>query len=636
MNTDFLNVVTDSLAHIDPVIGGGVAGVLVLGLVGVKVAKSKKNKTRKMEMTTNSIDGNGNNVPREFKREAVNTKEFEKEVEGLTLQTQEFDEPISKRMNTRPASMWDKPTQDTEAQLQKKTSLPHPDLKSSDLIKAAIELDNEGNYENATHYLLEAIKIEQHEKEKLRLRLIAQHYKNGQHKPGSSLAEIVDKLPTFHREEQSSSLTLPTSEDSHEIVDLNFEKESHNHTNTTISTPEPVQTESLKQDVLSHLAEDASFASFLKSEDTTHHSNDNNETEELSNKIELPEEKSWLDEQADLAEEKLLHENNKESILAVEEDKEAASLKAEYPWLNDGTNIVQPKGLIENLTETTTQHLEKVEPPIIDERYTETPIVPESKTHDRELINLDDADLSSFHFKSDPVSGGLNLAAEHTHILPVHSESFPELIDLKEPAPLSSHEHVENNHSLEHLNHLNLNSLDNYTERVEPVNSDPTELNDFMEKLAKEAEEQDRLQQEQDQLEKEKFFKEFGSVIGDLKKEVSQQSSPTYGYDEVKEVTQHSHEDEHNNSADNSDDFEVPSFHLAKELEEPTKYIIWVNWMLQASGKATMKESTFELEHPWGTIQAVEQLKGCLDKESGVASNGQKNTWAVLSVFPLK
>lgn len=595
MNTDFLNIVTDSLAHIDPVIGGGVAGVLVLGLVGFKVAKSKKNKSRKMEMTTNSIDGNGNNVPREFKREAVNTKEFEREMEGFTLQTQEFDEPISKKMNTTPASMWDKPTQNTEEKLHKKTSLPHPDLKSSDLINAAIELDREGNYDNATHYLLEAIKIEDHEKEKLRLRLIAQHYKNTQHKPGSSLADIVEKLPTFHRENSSKELLVEdTQVEPHEIhVSEHNKPEELNFNHTT-------NVGSLKNEVLTPLAEDASFASFLKSEDNSHKNHEplNKPTE--NSQENLSEEKSWLDEQADLAEEKLLHENNKESTLAVEEDKEVASLKAEYPWLNSSTE--------ENLTHEDI----KEETNTIDERYTETPVVSESKTYDRELINLDDADLSSFQFKSDPVSGGLNLAQEHKHVLPVHTEALPELIEVQ---------HNENTHLMDSLElpetSAQEHSLDNFNHTE--VNNTPTELNDFMEKLAQEAEEQDRLQQEQDQLEKEKFFKEFGSVIGDLKKEVSQQSYKS-----------------HTESTNDSDEFEPPSFHLAEELEEPKKYIVWVNWMLQASGKATMKESTFELEHAWGTIQAVEQLKVCLDKESGVGSNGQKNTWAVLSVFPLK
>lgn len=585
MNTDFLNIVTDSLAHIDPVIGGGVAGVLVLGLVGFKVAKSKKNKSRKMEMTTNSIDGNNNNAPREFKRDAVNTKELEREVEGLTLQTQEFDEPISRKMNISPASMWDKPTQNTEEKLHKKTSLPHPDLKSSDLINAAIELDREGNYDNATHYLLEAIKIEDHEKEKLRLRLIAQHYKNTQHKPGSSLADIVEKLPTFHRENQLKEF----------LIEEVSEKESKLHTSEHTN-----HVDSLKNEVLAPLTEDASFASFLKSEDNSHKNHEplNEPTEHPQ--ANLSEEKSWLDEQADLAEEKLLHENNKESTLAVEEDKEVASLKAEYPWLNSSTeeNVIH-----EDIKE---------ESNTIDERYTETPVMPESKTYDRELINLDDADLSSFQFKSDPVSGGLNLAQEHKHVLPVHTESLPELIEVQ---------HNENTHSIDSLELPEASALEHSLDNLNhtEINNTPTELNDFMEKLAKEAEEQDRLQQEQDQLEKEKFFKEFGSVIGDLKKEVSQQSYQS-----------------HTESVNDSDEFEPPSFHLAEELEQPKKYIVWVNWMLQASGKATMKESTFELEHAWGTIQAVEQLKVCLDKESGVGSNGQKNTWAVLSVFPLK
>jgi hypothetical protein len=125
-------------------------------------------------------------------------------------------------------------------------------------------------------------------------------------------------------------------------------------------------------------------------------------------------------------------------------------------------------------------------------------------------------------------------------------------------------------------------------------------LDNLMNKIAQEATKEDEIAEsvEDEDSSKKMFLEEFGNVMNEIHKEVH------------------------------------TGVVVKKEAPLLNK-IIWVNWMVQNGGKTALKNSMLEIVGDWGTKNAVEQVKTLLDKEAGISSSGQQNTWSILSVLPL-
>jgi hypothetical protein len=68
----------------------------------------------------------------------------------------------------------------------------------------------------------------------------------------------------------------------------------------------------------------------------------------------------------------------------------------------------------------------------------------------------------------------------------------------------------------------------------------------------------------------------------------------------------------------------------------PERDTIWVNWMAQIEGKASLRNNFIELEHAWGTRSAVEELHRFLTHYAGRDDDNLPNSWAVLSVYVIR
>jgi hypothetical protein len=74
----------------------------------------------------------------------------------------------------------------------------------------------------------------------------------------------------------------------------------------------------------------------------------------------------------------------------------------------------------------------------------------------------------------------------------------------------------------------------------------------------------------------------------------------------------------------------------SKLTSPPERDTIWVNWMAQIDGKASLRNNFIELEHAWGTRSAVEELHRFLTHYAGRDDENLPNSWAVLSVYVVR
>lgn len=63
---------------------------------------------------------------------------------------------------------------------------------------------------------------------------------------------------------------------------------------------------------------------------------------------------------------------------------------------------------------------------------------------------------------------------------------------------------------------------------------------------------------------------------------------------------------------------------------------VWVNYMCMKNGKMNLQNLFVNLSSPWGTIDAISNLKEHVEKEVGLDSFGNKQSWAIISVLPIK
>lgn len=736
MDMDILNIVTETLSNVDPIIGGAaIATTVVLGGVALYKRKTKKTNDTFTEYDVKSTIDTTNLM-------------------GITMDTKEFDIDdlptdtitISKKSaQNNPPSIWDNPnTKEMQEKLgikPQEIELISDDLKSAELLEAAIEFDKLYDRENAVHYLNEAIRLETHDKEKLRLRIIAQNYHNSMSKRGSPLIDIVAKLPSFlkdgmeilhiKRTPSSDNITQKTlvkpsqgiPDESHRTI-LNpldnlgnsfsdqgklkgYDKIDLESSETVPSISSLLKTPSnlasTSEDENSWLENRANEATDIKSQhhETTSVNSDflgnlpsitNIDNKEITQEyaqskelhvvtgndwVDLPDENQSLpvteekqEQLFDLVTPQGLDLEDKELTKGdpVAREETLEELQNAFPWLKSDNN-----------EENTIKHHDNTLPDI-------TAIDEQSSTSLLEISNINSFEVSDNSNNSnindlDSNVGEIDLERALLQLEEATNQKEFSLNDQELPDNIEDLSHLKTSDKFarldkifdefvedvpiltENLSNSSLHS--NKIDKAQLVNNEPeflpaeityidnndkipTSIESLIENIAQEAEEQEKLLSDTTTIDdniKNDFYKEFGSMINDLHQEVSgvnqplkankdestsqviESVIPTQTYvplppTETLEVNEH----------DNSNN-EFSEIELKKELS--FKQTIWVNWMLNAAGKTTMKESIFEIDSKWGTKPAIEQLKISLTKEAGINSNGSKNTWAVLSVFAL-
>ena len=77
--------------------------------------------------------------------------------------------------------------------------------------------------------------------------------------------------------------------------------------------------------------------------------------------------------------------------------------------------------------------------------------------------------------------------------------------------------------------------------------------------------------------------------------------------------------------------------HHANRNKDASKvYDVWVNYMCMKNGKMNLQNLFVHLNSPWGTIEAISNLKEHIENEVGLDGFGNKQSWAVVSVLPLQ
>lgn len=151
--------------------------------------------------------------------------------------------------------------------------------------------------------------------------------------------------------------------------------------------------------------------------------------------------------------------------------------------------------------------------------------------------------------------------------------------------------------------------------------------------LKQDAEIIDKANEEEAMDDMQKFLKEFGGILGDIKSQEKQQFA----------------ESSKSASLPIQEEKIEPSPLVAQPLEQlkpveppkpvepakPTTYKVWANWIVDINGKQTFRNHFVTLKNPWGTAAAGEELYMGLSKVSK-GPDGKTYPWVLVSVFPLQ
>lgn len=70
------------------------------------------------------------------------------------------------------------------------------------------------------------------------------------------------------------------------------------------------------------------------------------------------------------------------------------------------------------------------------------------------------------------------------------------------------------------------------------------------------------------------------------------------------------------------------------KLNGSSAYKIWVNYMMTSSNKMEVKNKLVNLNNPWGTTEAIDELQTIIAEESFYL-NGKKDAYGIISVIPV-
>lgn len=91
--------------------------------------------------------------------------------------------------------------------------------------------------------------------------------------------------------------------------------------------------------------------------------------------------------------------------------------------------------------------------------------------------------------------------------------------------------------------------------------------------------------------------------------------------------------DKHIENQDDKSQFWEEFSHMITDSKKEKPYLptytVWANWSSLRNEKTHLSNEVFVLDHQWGTIQAMEELKILINEREVM------NSWAMLSVFPL-
>lgn len=179
------------------------------------------------------------------------------------------------------------------------------------------------------------------------------------------------------------------------------------------------------------------------------------------------------------------------------------------------------------------------------------------------------------------------------------------------------HEKIEPTKEVTHEEKVDQFSWNNSTSTAE----DDTEK--MLKTLQKESEEIDRINENEAIDDMQKFWKEFGNMVSDIKNEVVE-----------------------NHNASKNEPINTPTSHeqtvipaptvLTTEEEAPKTFRVWANWIINIDGQQVFKNHFVTLKNAWGTSKAGEELYMGITKLSGKSPSGKPYTWVLVSVFPLQ
>ena len=157
--------------------------------------------------------------------------------------------------------------------------------------------------------------------------------------------------------------------------------------------------------------------------------------------------------------------------------------------------------------------------------------------------------------------------------------------------------------------------------------------------LQKDAEIIDKANEEEAMDDMQKFLKEFGGILGDIKAQEKQQTVETtksLPLPTQEESVQPVETLEKNQIVAHSLE-QLKPVEPPKNIEpsKPTVYKVWANWIVDINGKQTFRNHFVTLKNPWGTSAAGEELYMGLSKVSK-GPDGKAYPWVLVSVFPFQ
>lgn len=143
----------------------------------------------------------------------------------------------------------------------------------------------------------------------------------------------------------------------------------------------------------------------------------------------------------------------------------------------------------------------------------------------------------------------------------------------------------------------------------------------------------DKANEEEAMDDMQKFLKEFGGILGDIKSQEKQQLSDTSKSASLPIL------EEKVEPVEQLQPVQVVAQPLEQlkpvEPPKPVIYKVWANWIVDINGKQTFRNHFVTLKNPWGTAAAGEELYMGLSKVSK-GPDGKTYPWVLVSVFPLQ
>lgn len=242
-----------------------------------------------------------------------------------------------------------------------------------------------------------------------------------------------------------------------------------------------------------------------------------------------------------------------------------------------------------------------------------------------------------------PVLESDSTEIEKNHSLPLNSSSkksndifndLPSLDTLMEPVVQTKEEKP-----VEQIDQFSWT-----TSTAKPAIEDETEK--MLKSLQEDADNVDKINENEAIDDMQKFWKEFGNMVVDIKKEVAENHKLIKEEPKEEPVIEVQTTPSVNKQPTTVADLPV----LKEEIQVPLTPVtappvatpetakvfkVWANWIVNIEGQQVFRNHFVNLKNPWGTSRAGEELYMGISKLSGKTPAGKAYPWVLVSVFPL-